>query len=172
MAHGLQWRVGYYPDRILPDPPGPLRAGRFNGGSGITPTELMMYAITSRTRVGFNGGSGITPTEFGICQMVIHLYQCFNGGSGITPTEYHLVQPNPCITVLASMEGRVLPRPNPAFVSSKTRHQWGFNGGSGITPTEYDFRDRAVKRFGPLQWRVGYYPDRIGITLMLKLTGT
>ena len=59
------------------------------------------------------------------------------------------------------MEGRVLPRPNFPHHHSTEFSTKSFNGGSGITPTESRrIAERTAKRM-ELQWRVGYYPDRI-----------
>ena len=61
---------------------------------------------------------------------------CFNGGSGITPTE------SASATTVFILDRR-------------------FNGGSGITPTESAIMRTSLIGLSPLQWRVGYYPDRI-----------
>ena len=63
-------------------------------------------------------------------------HSSFNGGSGITPTE--------CATVASALTG-----------------QTRFNGGSGITPTECGCRTALRCWWSELQWRVGYYPDRM-----------
>ena len=96
-------------------------------------------------RRGFNGGSGITPTEYNALVADLMEYAGFNGGSGITPTESVIVELCQASLHTASMEGRVLPRPNVSDHGTVNPCLSGFNGGSGITPTECSLPSRMSR---------------------------
>ena len=133
----LQWRVGYYPDRMCVR----VRACacvcvRFNGGSGITPTESVVLCFKCLQGLGFNGGSGITPTELARSQENRVVLEVLQWRVGYYPDRISEGTAIKAPHGSASMEGRVLPRPNEATLTAMA--------------------DRVK-----LQWRVGYYPDRM-----------
>ena len=85
----------------------------FNGGSGITPTECSQCEHCRPWCDRFNGGSGITPTEYLVERLDGLLNYQLQWRVGYYPDRMGMGLPQQAVGAPASMEGRVLPRPNP-----------------------------------------------------------
>ena len=134
----LQWRVGCYPDRISSAPGTALDVNLLQWRVGCYPDRIqpvlgwpgMIFSL--QWRVGCYpdriAGTGITIDGNGMLQWRVGCYpdriRAARSGCGL-------------LFGRASMEGRVLPRPNVVLPGA------------------------GQHRSGVLQWRVGCYPDRI-----------
>ena len=88
-----------------------------------------------------------------------HRSDSFNGGSGVTPTECHSA--DRCrVLSSASMEGRVLPRPNCAVTGHPAPNPQASMEGR-VLPRPNGLTPRPDRWGCWLQWRVGCYPDRM-----------